>query len=52
MRFAVRNCWIAENPIEKLETYERPRPARHPQRALGREEIARLLGPACRNTGC
>jgi integrase len=43
MRFAVRNSWIAENPVEKLERCERPRPARHPQRALGRQEIARLL---------
>ena len=43
MRFAVRNSWIADNPVEKLERHERPRPARHPQRALGREEIARLL---------
>jgi integrase len=43
MRFAVRNSWIAESPVEKLERYERPRPERHPQRAVGREEIARLL---------
>jgi integrase len=43
MRFAVRNSWIAQNPVEKLERYERPRPDPHPQRALGREEIARLL---------
>ena len=43
MRFAVRNSWIADNPVEKLERHERPRPARHPQRALEREEIARLL---------
>jgi integrase len=43
MRFAVRNSWIADNPVEKLERHERPRPARHPQRALGRDEIARLL---------
>ena len=43
LRFAVRNSWIAANPIEKLETYERPRPPRHPQRALGPEEITRLL---------
>ena len=47
MRFAVRNSWIADNPVEKLERHERPRPARHPQRALGREEIARLLDAAC-----
>ena len=43
MRFAVRNSWIADNPVEKLERHERPRPARHLQRALGREEIARVL---------
>jgi integrase len=43
MRFAVRNSWIAESPVEKLERCERPRPERHPQRALGREEICRLL---------
>ncbi len=43
MRFAVRNSWLAENPVERLERYERPRPDRRPQRALGREEIARLL---------
>ncbi len=43
MRFAVRNSWIADNPVEKLERHERPRPSRHRQRALGRDEIARLL---------
>jgi integrase len=43
MRFAVRNSWIADSPVEKLERCERPRPERHPQRALGREEIFRLL---------
>jgi integrase len=43
MRFAVRNSWIADNPVEKLERHERRRPSRHPQRALGRDEIARLL---------
>lgn len=43
MRFAVRNDWTQENPVEKLETCERPRPVRKPQRALGQEEIARLL---------
>lgn len=46
MCFAVRNAWIPESPVEKLETHERARSARHPQRALGQEEIARLLG-AC-----
>jgi integrase len=43
MRFAVRNSWIQENPVEKLETHERPRPVRQPQRALGQEKIVRLL---------
>jgi integrase len=43
MRFAVRNSRIVESPVEKLERGERPRPERHPQRALGREEIGRLL---------
>jgi integrase len=46
MRFAVRNGWIADSPVGKLETDERPHPARRTQRVLGREEIARLLG-AC-----
>jgi integrase len=44
MRFAVRNNWVAQSPVEKLERHERPRPERHPQRVLGREEITRLLG--------
>jgi len=35
MRFAVRNSWIAESPVEKLERHERPQPERHPQRASG-----------------
>jgi integrase len=43
LRFAIRNGWIVENPVEKLETGERPRPAPRRQRVLGREEIARLL---------
>lgn len=43
MRFAVRNGWIAESPVSKLEADERPRPARPTQRVLGREEVARLL---------
>jgi integrase len=46
MRFAVRNGWIAESPVGKLETDERPHPTRRAQRVLGREEIARLLS-AC-----
>lgn len=43
LRFAIRNGWIVENPVEKLETGERPHPVRRRQRVLGREEIARLL---------
>jgi integrase len=46
MRFAVRNGWIADSPVAKLESDERPRPARRTQRVLGRDEIARLMG-AC-----
>jgi integrase len=43
MGFAVRNGWIADNPVTRLERDERPHPARRQQRVLGREEIARLL---------
>jgi integrase len=43
IRFAVRNGWIADSPVGRLETDERPRPARRTQRVLGREEIARLM---------
>lgn len=46
MRFAVRNGWIADSPVGKLENDERPHPTRRTQRVLGREEIARLMG-AC-----
>jgi integrase len=46
MRFAVRNAWIAENPVEKLERDERPHPVRRLPRVLGQQEIALLLG-AC-----
>jgi integrase len=46
LRFAVRNAWIAENPLEKLERDERPHPVRRPPRVLGQQEIAGLLG-AC-----
>jgi integrase len=46
VRFAIRNGWIVENPVDKLEAGERPRPVRRRQRVLGREEIARLLA-AC-----
>jgi integrase len=43
MRFAIRNGWIPQNPVEKLEASERPHPVRRRQRVLGREEINRLL---------
>jgi integrase len=46
MRFAVRNDWIAENPLEKLERDERPHPVRPVPCVLGQHEIAALLG-AC-----
>jgi len=46
LRFALRRGYITENPLRRLEAGERPRPATRPQRALGQDEIARLLG-AC-----
>jgi integrase len=49
MRFAVRNGWIADSPVGKLEIDERPRPARRTQRVLGREEIARLMDASLPN---
>lgn len=46
LRFAIRNGWIVENAVEKLETGERPRPEPRRQRVLGHEEIRRLFA-AC-----
>lgn len=46
VRFAIRNGWIIENPVAKLEVDERPHPVRRRQRVLGRDEIGRLLA-AC-----
>ena len=46
LRFALRRCYITENPMLRLEAGERPRPDPRPQRALGQDEIARLLA-AC-----
>ena len=46
MRYARRNGWITIDPVDQLEFDERPRPERPRQRALGRQEIERLLG-AC-----
>jgi len=38
-----RHGWIAADPVDQLESDERPRPARRRQRVLGRDEIERLL---------
>lgn len=46
VRFALRNGWMAQNPIGRLESAERPHPVRRKQRVLGRDEIARLLAAA------
>jgi site-specific recombinase XerD len=43
VRFALRNGWIAHNPVERLEAGERPHPVPRRQRVLGRNEIVRLL---------
>jgi integrase len=43
VRFALRNGWIAHNPVERLESGERPHPVPRRQRVLGRDEIVRLL---------
>ena len=43
LRFALRNGWIVDDPVVKLETDERPHPLRRRQRVLGRGEIRRLL---------
>jgi integrase len=43
MRFAVRNGWVTDSPVDKLEADERPHPNRLAHRVLGREEIQRLL---------
>jgi integrase len=43
LRYALRRGYITDNPLPRLEAGERPRPAPRPQRALGQEEIARLL---------
>ncbi|MBS1881496.1 MAG: site-specific integrase [Actinobacteria bacterium] len=46
LRYARRHGWIRADPVELLETWERPRPRRRRQRVLGRAEIERLLA-AC-----
>jgi integrase len=43
LRFALRQGWIVDDPVAKLERGERPRPEPRVQRVLGREEVARLL---------
>lgn len=43
MRFAVRNGWIRDSPVDKLEAGERPHPDRLAHRVLGRKEIRGLL---------
>lgn len=51
LRFARRRGWILVDPVELLEPWERPHPARRPRgRVLGRGEIERLLG-ACPSRG-
>ena len=46
LRYALRRGYITDNPLPRLEAGERLRPVPSPQRALGQEEIARLLA-AC-----
>jgi integrase len=46
LRFALRRGYITENPMLRLEAGERPRPDPRPQRALGQDEIVKLLA-AC-----
>jgi integrase len=46
LRYARRHSWIRADPVELLESWERPQPQRRRQRVLGRAEIERLLS-AC-----
>jgi DNA-binding SARP family transcriptional activator len=39
----LRRGYITDNPLRRLEAGERPRPAARARRALGQDEIARLL---------
>jgi len=50
LRYARRRGWIVIDPVDLLESEERPRPARRRQRALGQTEIERLLA-ACSPRG-
>lgn len=43
MRYARRYGWVAGDPVDQLESHERPPPSRRCQRVLGREEVNRLL---------
>jgi integrase len=43
LRYALRRGYITDNPLRRLEAGERPRPAPRARRALGQDEIARLL---------
>jgi integrase len=47
LRYALRRGYITDNPLRRLEAGERPRPLPRARRALGQDEIARLLA-ACR----
>lgn len=49
LRFALRRGWIVDDPVAKLEAYERPRPEPRRQRVLGRDEIRRLLAACSRH---
>ena len=46
LRYALRRGYITDSPLRRLEAGERPRPAPRARRALGQDEIARLLA-AC-----
>ena len=46
LRYALRRGYITDNPLRRLEAGERPRPVPRARRALGQDEIARLLA-AC-----
>ena len=46
IRYARRHGWITVDPVDQLESDERPRPTRRFQQVLGRDEIQRLLA-AC-----
>jgi integrase len=43
LRFALRQGWIVNDPVARLERGERPRPTPRSQRVLGRGEVSALL---------